>query len=865
MRRLDQEPGHGVTSGSRIRRRSVPLLAASVLLSALVAAPGLQAQTTPGLQGTVTSPDGVPLEGAQVSVTGDQGRRTAVTDDDGAYAFSDLPPGTYVVTASLKPFASVEVPDVVLEAGETLTLNIAMESLAFGGEVVVTVQKRTETLMEIPASITVLSSDTIEQQQVASLLDLEPLVPGLDVVTATPGQTRVTLRGVNTGGVASTVGVYLGDVPFGSSSGLANGAILAGDFDTFDMATIEVLRGPQGTLYGASSLGGVLRYVPNRPTTDRFEARLLGSLETVEDGDLGYSLKGLVNVPLSDTFALRANGFYRFEDGFIDSIGNNPVPSLTNPDVNIIDGTMVKDDINSLDSYGGRLSALYEPSEDLSILVTAHNQTLESDASNIIDADPVTLEPLYPDFVQSRYFDDTVDTEYQIIDATIDWNLGVASLVSVTSYGSLEQDIQTDATIAASLTGGPPLAALVTLLFGDDEARPLSAILPQTTSTDKLTQELRLVSPDNDRFEWLVGAYYTDEDSDVIQQIAAIDVGTGEIAADLPLLADLSLQSTYEEFALFGNATWHLAPRFDLSFGARQSWNDQVASQVADGVLVGGLLKYDDATSSESPFTFSISPRYELSKDSSVYVRVATGFRPGGPNVLPPGAPEDTPSTYDADRLTSYEVGWKSTGFDGRAAADVSLYYLDWEDIQLLAVVNGFGINANGGTAVSKGAEFALSFIPVDGWTLSLNGAYTDASLTQDTDPIVGGLDGDPLPYVPEWSYGLAADYEWSVRGDSLLFVGGSLGYVDDRVFDYGSRDDAGDLLRIDSYVTVDLRAGIYSGRWSLELYGRNLTSEEGVVSVDTGGNLLPNGAYGLALIRPRTIGLSLGVRFWDS
>jgi outer membrane receptor protein involved in Fe transport len=466
--------------------------------------------------------------------------------------------------------------------------------------------------------------------------------------------------------------------------------------------------------------------------------------------------------------------------------------------------------------------------------------------------------------VQSRYFDDTVDTDYQVFEATIDWDFGPASLVSITSWGSMEQDIQTDATVDTYLTGGIYLASFVTFLLGNDVERPLSAILPQITATDKFTQELRLVSADNETFEWLVGGFYTDEDSKIVQEIVAIEGDTGEIATDIPLLAEALLLSTYEESALFGNATWHITPRFDLAFGARQSWNDQVASQVLEGLLIGGRIEYDDATSSENPFTYSFSPRYEVSDTSSIYARVATGFRPGGPNVLPPGVPPGTPGSYDSDSLTSYEAGWKSTGSTGKYSLDLSVYYLDWQDIQLFVVVNGVGINGNGGTAESKGAEFAFSVIPTDGLTLSLNGAYTDAYLTQDTDPIVGGLDGDPLPYVPEWSSGLSGDYEWTVGDDSLLYVGGGIAYVGDRAFDYGTRDDNGDMRRIDSYTTFDLRAGAYLGRWSLELYGRNLTDEMGVVSVGTAGGL-PNGAYSLAVIRPRTIGISVGVRFWGS
>lgn len=834
------------------------------VLSMVVVAPGLWAQTTATIQGTITAPSGAPLVGVQVLATGAQGVRTVLTDAKGFYVVPNLAPGIYELIATLQGYAPGELRKIELQPGQTLTLNLTLESLGFSAEVLVTSEKRTEPLQTVPISITALSSDALEGMRVENFLDIAPLVPGLTVTSDTPGQTRITLRGINTGGVASTVGVYVDDVPFGSSSGLANGAVVAGDFDTFDVARVEVLRGPQGTLYGASSLGGVFKYITNAPTTTGVEARFLGSTETVQDGGLGYSLKGLVNVPLSDQFALRASGFYRSDDGFINSIGNNPIPSLTTPGVNIVDGTVVEDRINSLDSFGGRISALYAPSKVFSLTLTAHIQDINSDGPYNVDADPTTLQPLSPGFVQSKYQSNTVDTKYRAFSATLDWDFGPASLVSVTSYGTFEQDIHADAAIASGLTGGPPLASLVTYYFGNDVTRPLSAVLPQTTSTDKFTEELRLLSPASQTFEWLIGAYYTKEDSKIVQQILAVEAGTDTVATDIPILADLALPSNYEEFALFANATWHITSGFDLSFGARTSKNEQVASQTADGPLVGGHVAYDKATSSESPFTYSVSPRFELARNSFLYARVATGFRPGGPNVLPPGVPEGTPLTYNSDSLTSYEAGWKTSGSDGRFSLDLSAYFQDWQDIQLFAVVNGFGINGNGGTAVSKGAEFTLSFVPTGGLSLSLNGAYIDAKLTQDTDPIVGGLNGDPLPYVPKWGFGLSGDYQWAVGKDWTLLVGAGIGYVGERTFDFVTRQEDGSLHKLDSYTTVDLRAGAYFGPWSFELYGKNLTNERGVTGVAAAG-ALPNGALGLGLIRPRTIGLSVGVRVWGS
>jgi iron complex outermembrane receptor protein len=737
--------------------------------------------------------------------------------------------------------------------------------LGFREEVVVTAQKRTEAIAEIPASVTVVPGQLLEQQRVDDFKDLLPLVPGLSVTETRPGSTRVTLRGINTGGVASTVGVYFDDVPFGSSTGLANGSISAGDFDTFDVARIEVLRGPQGTLYGASSVGGVLKYVPNRPSVERFEARVLGSAETVDNGDPGYSLTGMANAPLGAKAAVRASGFYRFDSGFIDSIGNNPVPSLAAPGVNVLGGTRLVDGLNSLDRFGGRLAVLVAPSSRFSVTLGAQIQDIETDGSSVVDADPASLEPLRDTPVQSSYQKEFNATKYRVYNATLDGDLGPARLQSVTSYGTYKTDFQTDLAIATNLTGGPPLSALVTQLFGNARTRPLSAVLPQTTRTDKFSQELRLVSPGSKSFDWLVGGYYTNEDSAIQQKITAVEAGTDDVATGIPILADVALDSTYEEMAGFANATWHATPRLDFGLGGRVSHNTQVASQRSDGPLAGGPARFDDVKSSESPFTLSFAPRFQVGQNASIYGRVATGFRPGGPNVLPPAAPPSVPRTYDSDRLTSYEVGVKAGGRPAdKFSLDLAGYYLDWEDIQLFLIVNNFGINGNGGTAASKGFELAASAYPTSGLVLSLSAAYTDAKLTQDTSASVGGRDGDPLPYVPDWSFGLNADYEWTVKSRTRAYVGGSLGYTGDRPVAFNNRAADGSIRRADSYVTLNVRAGVYHGRWSVELYGKNLTNDLGVTSIGTAGPL-PGGALGLGLTRPRTIGLSIGTRFWGS
>jgi outer membrane receptor protein involved in Fe transport len=725
-------------------------------------------------------------------------------------------------------------------------------------DIVVTAQKRAEVLAEIPMSVSVLPGGKLERLQADNFQDLVSLVPGLSLNTNTRGVTRITLRGINTGGVASTVGVYVNDVPFGSSSGLANGAILSGDFDTFDLNRIEVLRGPQGTLYGASSLGGVLKYVSNEPSLESFEGRVRASMEDVKGGGMGYSAAGVVNVPLSKTAAVRASGFYRSDDGFINSIGNNPIPALQDPDVNIVDGSRDEDNLNSLETYGGRIALLLQPSDSFSATLMALYQDIDSDSSDAYEADPDTYRPLYGGLVASRYHPEYTDIDYRVYSATLEWDFGGATLQSVSSYGEFKETFQRDFAIRFNL------AQLLTFFFSDPVTAqpPYSAIQHQVTSTDKFTQELRLVSKENDTFEWLLGLYYTDEDSGIDpQDIFAVDAGTQDAVVGLPMLATARLNSSFNEVALFANTTWHVSPKFDLSLGARISENDQDASQTLDGLLVGGPTVFDDADSSENPFTWSVSPRYEITDNTSMYARVATGYRPGGPNVLPPGAPPGTPASYDSDSLTSYELGLKTESADGRFGLDIAAFYLDWKDIQLLAVINDVGLNANGGTAVSKGLEFTATARPVSGLSLAFTGAYTDAYLTQDTDPIVGGLDGDPLPWVPEWSMTLDADYEWSVMGDKTAFAGGQVAFIDDRTAEFSNRDSDGDLRRADSYTTVDLRLGIDFGKWSVELFGKNVTDERGINDILAPG-AYPNGAVGVAVIRPRTVGIAFGAQF---
>ncbi len=735
--------------------------------------------------------------------------------------------------------------------------------------IVVTAQKREQTLAEIPQSITVLGGDSLEQQQATSFVDYAAQVPGLSLEQSNPGQTRVILRGVNTGGASPTAAIYVDETPFGPSTGQSNGAVLAGDIDTFDIERIEVLRGPQGTLYGANSLGGLVKFVTVKPKLNEFEARVRAGFELTEGGDEGYSGNAVINVPLGNTLALRASGYYRKSGGFIDTIG--------------ID----RENANDFSSYGGRASLLFEPNENLSVRLTALAQNIRADSQASYDVDPVTHDPIAEDpatgdpldgrLVRTEYFPEKNDVDYRLYNGTISWDFGPVSLTSVTSYGELEQNEAYDVTYQ--------LPGLADALFGGvyPAAGPLGIVFPAVASQEKFTQELRLDSADNDRFEWLLGGYYTKENGLLFQQYAPFPLNdprlldpTLELAPGLVYddFLTATLDSQYEEYAAFGSVTLYLSDRFDITAGARYSHNEQDTVQMLDGSLLvlsgadpADVPEIVTGNSSENVFTWSVAPRFELSDYTTVYARVAKGYRPGGPNVVPPGAGPGFPTQFDADTLISYEAGVRAETPGGAFSLDASVFYLDWKDIQVLVTYNtAIGpVNAdgNGDSATSKGAEVVATLRPTRGFDVVASVAYTDATLDEDLPAGNGGFAGDRLPYAPEWTANLAVDYEWALGDSATAFVGGNVKLISDRAgnFDPNYQATFGNRMQLDGYASADLRAGVEFDRFSINAYVHNVTDSRGLTSL---GNFLlrPGTTLSAAPIRPRTFGVTVGADF---
>ena len=585
----------------------------------------------------------------------------------------------------------------------------------------------------------------------------------------------------------------------------------------------------------------MLKFVTSEPSTSGFEAKALGGVEFTDGGDASYRGAAMVNVPLGETLAFRASGSYRKQGGYIDSVGTA--------------GSSLHRNINDFENYGGRVSLLWKPDAGLSVRLSAIFQNLYVDAPSIAEADPATLKPLYGGLTQAEYLPAFSNVKYRLYNGTIEYDLGFASLTSATSYGEQLQSFRADYTANLSAVLGGPYV-----------------YFDQLTQNRKWTQELRLASNGSGFLEWIVGGYYTHEKARIFQNLRTATPGTPGVLVpiDLPFeLAVFDLGSRYEELAGFANATVHLSSRVDVDFGGRYSHNSQRADQATDGVLLGTSV-IGNVRSSDNVFTWSIAPKLKFGERASLYARVAKGYRPGGPNVIPIGSPPGTPTTFDPDTVTSYEIGFKGETADRKAAIEASLYHIDWNDIQLAAVVNGFGVNVNGTSATVDGAEIAAMLRPARGLTAALNFAFNDAKLSGDTDPVaVGAVKGDRLPFTPKYAASANLDYQWALGADVTATLGGSIRSLSGQG---GSYDPAylaafGHFSRIRAYEVIDLRAGLDFGRYSLNAYVNNLGNVAGITSTQAilGVAGLPrnaNGALGTGVIRPRTIGINATITF---
>ncbi|MGQ3045347.1 MAG: TonB-dependent receptor [Niveispirillum sp.] len=692
-------------------------------------------------------------------------------------------------------------------------------------EIIVTAQKRLENLQTVPASVSVLSGERIARSSPTGVADYAAYMPGLAISSGgTPGQVSLALRGVAPVGPGATVGTYIDDTPLGSSANYARAAIYALDLFPYDIQQVEVLRGPQGTLYGASTMGGLLKYVTRKPDLKETQIRLGSDMSATNSaGGANWGVRGQVNLPLiEDRLAVQASLYKQKNQGYIGNARSGA------------------DDINDNTQKGARVALLWRPAEPVTVRLQALFQKVDSRNNAVVAYDAATDRPIAGRLDSQYYMDQPFTKDLDLYTATIDWDLDFASLTSASSYSTAKVDTAQDASAIygvafPALTGGAVPAGLSRFdLLLDHE---------------KFTQEVRLASPSGGGFEWMLGGFYTWEDSTNLQTASAQTM-SGSSIAGLDPLAIASLPTTYEEVAVFGNATVALTDRFDITAGLRWAHNNQDFAQISDGALLGGAQRVP-GKSSENVLTFMASPRLRVDEDVTLYGRVASSYRPGGPNVALP----NVPPSVDADTLVSYEAGVKSTLLDGRLQANASVFYIDWKDIQIAGSNGGVSFLQNGGKAQSKGLEFETVFVPAEGWRLGANGAYTDASFKGDI-PEVGAQDGDRLPLIPRYSFALTADYEWSLSADWTANAGAGYRWTGAV---HSDPESSPEFVRTRAYGVLDINAGVQNDVVAVRFYIRNAANSHATTTADLITSALGSPVQiDRTVLQPRTIGLSV-------
>ncbi len=751
-------------------------------------------------------------------------RLTIHTDKTGVLLISE-PDGAATPTSQRYKVAAAQ--DVVPRgsAMSRVTTNTGDDFLQLQ-EVVVTAQKRAERLQDTPVPVTVLDTTDLVAHNQTRLQDYFTQVPGLSLNATGDGNTNIVIRGITTAVYSNpTVAVTIDDVPFGGSTALANGQLQQPDLDPADLAQIEVLRGPQGTLYGASSLGGLIKYVTADPSTNGYSGRIQADLNGTQGGsDLGYGVRGYFNAPINDTLAVRFSGFSRRTAGYIDNVYSG------------------QDDVNRIGAAGGHFSLLWTPSALLSVKLGALYQYTHANAGSAIDTD-YKYRPLSGDLQESFLpGTDRFWNESALYSAKVDFHLGWSDLTSVSGYGTNLYKAVSDSSLSYATAPYNLPASTIANRF----------------NTRKFSEELRLASPAGEQFEWLVGGFFTHEHSPVVQDINGVDPTS---AALQETALEARFTTTFDEFAAFADATYHFTDVFDLQGGLRYSHNRQTYSEADYGPLgeiAPGVPFTISQDSADNSATFLVVPQFKINPHTMAYVRVASGYRPGGPNADAPLF--NLPLTFEADTTRNYELGVKGDILHGAFAYDLSAYYIDWRSIQLQVrdPVTRFSFFTNGGSARSTGLEAALKYRTDWGLRVSANASYSVAELTEDAPPGLFASSGARLPYSPRFSGSLSADQDFHISGRWTGFAGGTVSYLGTRYGAFQSRSD--DLRNVyPSYTTLDLRVGARTDSWTVNLFARNVTDERGVLTSRTlQGRALPTSTYITNFIQPRTIGLSV-------
>jgi iron complex outermembrane receptor protein len=719
-------------------------------------------------------------------------------------------------------------------------------------EVVVTATKRQTTLLETPISMTVIGSEMLTDANVDAVADFERLVPGLTAIDSGPGQKRYALRGLQSAG-GPEVALYYDDIPI---SGLPGGSLNTGDdqpdLKLWDIDRIEVLRGPQGTLYGNGSMGGAIRILSKRPDLSDFSAAAESYGAATEGGSPSWGVSAMLNAPIvEDRFALRATFYDRQNGGWLDETYRSNIALPQNPG----------DDLNWEHTWGSRVSATFRASDQWTVTGIAYYQKLETGSSS--ETYPSFAIPGNP-YVSESFVHTPWDDQSAMLDLNSTYNLGWASLVAAGTYQNRVVDQSLDTTrYLLSLFGcteftwdqscfGPPLVPAVSYAHQGVMA---------------YSGEIRLVSQLPGRFEWVVGAFLQDASTYHDVQVAVadaagyIDIDPSTGIANNRLFARTN-HDQFNQDALYGEGTYELYRGLKATVGLRWFHSYQSDQQIIDQQFFPGqpVGREPFQEFSENKLFKKFELSYDLARSTLLYVQAAQGFRAGGPNY--PGGFTVTAPPYASDSVWDYEMGWKTAFEGGRFFWTGAVFHIDWNNIQELLPTELFNYIINAGSAQSDGFETEFDIHASQRLALSLGASYADARLVgpqpPSSVPSMQLNSGDPLGGVPKWTANASASYSAPLSG-SLRWVGRlDYSYQSSRPTVTATQSPAYFVVGAGSLTACHLLLED-SNRWTLGLHVTNLLNDFVPLS---GAALDSNLVKTVTAAPPRTFLLNLSVHF---
>ncbi|WP_229420505.1 TonB-dependent receptor [Pseudoduganella albidiflava] len=748
--------------------------------------------------------------------------------------------------------------------------------------VTVTAQKRKEDPAKVAMSISAISGSQLQSQHVNDITDLTRVVPNISFTAATgnggagPGTSNIEVRGISSGAGAATVGIYLGDVSLTVGNVYTMGAV---EPKFFDIDRVEVLRGPQATLYGASSMGGTIKFVPNEPDLQERAFETYAETSSLRGGGMNYSASAVANLPLvANELALRVGVQAQRAGGFIDQVDG--------------DGAVLAKDINRVDDQEVRVALKWKPSARLTVSPSVYYQKVDAK-----DISAFNIE--LPEWQARKQIREPSKDILQTATVLVNWDLGWADLTSSTSHfkrkfdrtqnGSAYNSYSLSTFLTSTEDGGtaPPelieaIAALPSAVLLNNRVRQVSQELRLASRpyiADKYGQAL---SP----WTWLAGLYVSNQHTNINENDPIFGVNDtfaqfGFSSADPDLLPDarpnafpndnafMGIFHYHEkQSSVFGEANYYFTPTLHVTVGARYLKGTSTLDQ-QNGLYLAGAGNNSSARLSSHAFMPKYAVTWEVDPAHTVYGTVAKGFRLGGSNVFVPPTtcgPDleanglaEGPATYAPDSLWNYEMGSKSRFLNNRLSLNAALFYAKWKNIQqgVYLPTCTYTYNANAGNAVSKGVEIDIKAKPLPGLTLGAAGGYVNAELSNDEgiqNGVIGAVRGAKVQGVPKYNASVTAQYNFAVGGSmsgyvagGVQWVGPSKGSLNPELIDYERP----------SYHTADLSGGLAFSRYKLSVFVKNVLDDDTVIQHPQVASIVQG--YRVA---PRSIGVSLAAKF---